>query len=534
MAKNDSAQYNGDAIASHDDIEVDLPRDQKQWQEQQFQKAQLADQHSNNHNEEQHKKMLVQQHQQHHDNKSTQGIILLFLSAFLFSLMGMFLQFTGRMGIPSTELVFIRAVFQGTFVISGMIIFRVENNDDDVSDGSPSDRKEILNDVEIGNGNSNDNNDDNFLEEEEEGVRMVPILHRHEHSVHEQLSNEEKKVENITTDGDEDTISMSPMENCAKEKVALLATSSGSTYGTLSTPNNEVPSKSALKSSSSSNNSKLPPRIIYRPFGTSPTMIHVVLLRGIIGGFGFLNYYYTLSTLPLGDATTLLSLYPIVTIFVARIVLGEEIKTLNIVAAVLSIVGAALISRPSFLFGNDHEEEIESLTNRRPPKLGYITAIIGSLCASGVIVLIRKAGKVGAHTLQLLFSWTVFGVSFSVLVGCITSSISPNEQWRIPSREELPSVLCVCLSGTMAHFLLNYAAKLVPATLGGLLRSSDIFWAYMLEILVLTEHPPKATWCGVVFVCSSLVLVLVTSNKKVIGKMTKHYLGSIGNLTAAK
>ena len=31
-------------------------------------------------------------------SKQSQGICLLFLSAFLFSFMGMFLQFTGRMG----------------------------------------------------------------------------------------------------------------------------------------------------------------------------------------------------------------------------------------------------------------------------------------------------------------------------------------------------------------------------------------------------------------------------------------------------
>ena len=36
--------------------------------------------------------------QQQHDEKTKEGIILLFVSAFLFSFMGMFLQFTGRLG----------------------------------------------------------------------------------------------------------------------------------------------------------------------------------------------------------------------------------------------------------------------------------------------------------------------------------------------------------------------------------------------------------------------------------------------------
>ena len=36
--------------------------------------------------------------QRHTKKKAREGIILLFLSAFLFSFMGMFLQFTGRLG----------------------------------------------------------------------------------------------------------------------------------------------------------------------------------------------------------------------------------------------------------------------------------------------------------------------------------------------------------------------------------------------------------------------------------------------------
>lgn len=473
MAKNKSAHYH-DAIVVHD---VDLHDQERQQQ--------------------------LQQQQQQHD-KTKEGIILLFLSAFLFSFMGMFLQFTGRMGIPSTELVFIRSVFQGTFVLIGMVIFRV----DDAPNASVSDNDGVR--VEVDNVETKTGNNDNNLDAE--GVDMVLI--------HEELSNEEKKLDKEIGY----YTRISPPTTYPHEEASLLATSPECTYNsTLSTTKHQPASVKPVKPSPTI---LLPPRIIQRPFGTTPTMCKIVILRGIIGGFGFINYYYTLSTLPLGDATTLLSLYPIVTIFLARIVLGEEIKPLYIVAALFSIVGAALISRPSFLFGNNDDEDNDI------PTLGYITAITGSLCASAVIVLIRKAGKVGAHTLQLLFSWTVFGVSFSLIVGFIAGSTEADQQWRIPSRQEMPSVLGVCVSGTFAHFLLNYAAKLVPATMAGLLRSSDIFWAYGLEMIVLSQRPPKETLFGVLLVISSLVLVLLASNEKTSNMMKR--LGSVGNLTAAK
>ena len=72
-------------------------------------------------------------------------------------------------------------------------------------------------------------------------------------------------------------------------------------------------------------------------------MCKIVILRGLIGGFGFSNYYYALSMVPLGDATTFLSLYPVLTIFLARVALGEEIKPLHLLAEIFRVVGATLI-----------------------------------------------------------------------------------------------------------------------------------------------------------------------------------------------
>ena len=60
---------------------------------------------NNDYDSEMNEKLLHQslqphkvEEQQQHDEKTKEGIILLFVSAFLFSFMGMFLQFTGRLG----------------------------------------------------------------------------------------------------------------------------------------------------------------------------------------------------------------------------------------------------------------------------------------------------------------------------------------------------------------------------------------------------------------------------------------------------
>ena len=209
-------------------------------------------------------------------------------------------------------------------------------------------------------------------------------------------------------------------------------------------------------------------------------VIKVVLMRGFLGGCGFILFFFSVSSLPLGDAVTLFSLYPVITLFMARVFLGEEMGFKQIVAAVASLVGGALIAGPSFLsFHYGRKLTIDSfqpfhmditrklaITNSNYNPLGYFTAVLGSFFASSVIVLIRKAGTMNVHTLHLLFSWGVFSVAISILVGksvFIRGNIMEEEPWihHSPSTQAMIYVLAMCSIGSIAHFCMNYGGKMV-------------------------------------------------------------------------
>jgi drug/metabolite transporter (DMT)-like permease len=229
-----------------------------------------------------------------------------------------------------------------------------------------------------------------------------------------------------------------------------------------------------------------------------------VLIRGCVGGLGFVLYFYTISVLPLGDAVTLLSMCPIITIFFARIFLGEIARTTHLLAAVASVTGAILIARPRFLFGGHADDGPDP--SGGVPWLGYVTAALGSCTGSAVFILIRKAGTMGAHTLQLLFSWVCFGTIFSLAFGILQSR--NHGGWRLPpSRTSWMYVLCLCCLGSSAHFLTNYAGRLAPAGLASITRSSGLMWAYMFEVLIFGEVPKALTIVGVVLIATSLVAI---------------------------
>eukprot|EP00554_Chaetoceros_debilis_P010114 CAMPEP_0194107442 /NCGR_PEP_ID=MMETSP0150-20130528/7310_1 /TAXON_ID=122233 /ORGANISM="Chaetoceros debilis, Strain MM31A-1" /LENGTH=391 /DNA_ID=CAMNT_0038795845 /DNA_START=66 /DNA_END=1241 /DNA_ORIENTATION=+ len=251
-------------------------------------------------------------------------------------------------------------------------------------------------------------------------------------------------------------------------------------------------------------------RLIQYPLGR-PKHRSVIIARGFIGGFAFLNYFYALKVLPLGDANTLFSLRPIITIFLARIILGENIVFLNLMAALSSLVGAYLIT------GSNSNVDNGNPDNDSDTRLGYIAAIVGSVAGSAVLVLTRKAG-IAVHTLQLIFSWAIFSIAFSFCVGHSSVGINIEESWHMPHSKEIWGYISgMVIFGSLSHFMMNHAARIAPAGLSAIVRSSNIMWAYLLEIVVFHQVPTANTVIGVILISLSLILIAATKLKEVKG-----------------
>jgi drug/metabolite transporter (DMT)-like permease len=317
-------------------------------------------------------------------NLSTEsyGLGIIALSAFMYSAMGAFVKLVTQNGVPSTELVFIRAAFQGVLVIMAMLWFQ------------------------------------------------------------------------------------------------------------------ELPEST----DASSQASQPPPRLlIFAPLGNS-TNRHIVIARGAVGGCGFLLFFYTVSVLPLGDATALLSLSPVVTVLASAAVFGEPLRGLHIAAAISTVLGSFLIARPNFLY----ESQTESTGTFQT--FGYLTACLATCTQAGVFILMRKAGRIGAHTLQLLFSWVLFGLIFSILLGVILPL--GEGRWALPKCPLTWAYIAgCCCFGVVAHFCLNFAGRHTNPGLASIMRSSGIMWAFLLQIFVFGNVPTAQTSFGVALICISLLLV---------------------------
>lgn len=111
----------------------------------------------------------------------------------------------------------------------------------------------------------------------------------------------------------------------------------------------------------------------------------VLLGRGILGFLALSCVYYSVTHLPLADATVLQYLNPSFTALLGAIVLRERIGAPLVVATVTSVAGMLLVAKPAFLSG--------SAGGFRPDAFAVAIAVAGAFLGAGAYVLVRILKK---------------------------------------------------------------------------------------------------------------------------------------------
>lgn len=102
-------------------------------------------------------------------------------------------------------------------------------------------------------------------------------------------------------------------------------------------------------------------RTPYFPLGM-PEVRWLLVARGFGGFFGVFGMYYSLLYLPLADATVITFLAPSLACWACSILIKEPFTRLEQLAALVSVVGVALIARPTTLFAGFTSEDAPPAT----------------------------------------------------------------------------------------------------------------------------------------------------------------------------
>lgn len=210
------------------------------------------------------------------------------------------------------------------------------------------------------------------------------------------------------------------------------------------------------------------------------------------GGLGFLALscvYYSVTHLPLAEATVIQYLNPAFTAVLATVLLGESLGLPLLVASVLSLLGVALVAQPAFIFGTG--------VSRLDP-VAVAVAVCGALLSSGAYVLVRRLSAT-EHPLVIVFYFPLITVPVTLPVLWSQAVWPVGWEWLV-----LLGVGCATQAGQV---WLTRGLSLEPASRAAALSYTQILFATLWGASFFGEIPDLLTMLGAMLIIGGTLTV---------------------------
>ena len=275
-----------------------------------------------------------------------------------------------------------------------------------------------------------------------------------------------------------------------------------------------------------------------------------------LGSFFLLNFvssaslYFAYQFLNLGNAITLRSATAIFAIFIEGCILkNEDIEIKHWIVTFLTIIGIIFMAQPSWIFdninGSNQETDVESNEKEWQRFIGYLCGLtssmstaVGSLIIKKIISIEKKqqtqldilakdqrgvtvvglyALTIGRFVLGILFSLIVYAKFLIVDFNSSSSSSIRNVNMNASLWWYLIGIgiITLCMYGG-----LNYSLQFLLVTESKLIRSTDVIWAFILQVIIFGQIPDFLDIIGVCCIVIPVTALNVYSVKKVKAKQS--------------
>lgn len=224
-----------------------------------------------------------------------------------------------------------------------------------------------------------------------------------------------------------------------------------------------------------------------RALATRRPWLH--LLRGALALAAMLCWFYTLSVMPLAEATAFSFTAPVFATLLAVPVLGERLVPARIAAVALAFVGALVILRPG-------------LRGLQPAALvALFTAVVWGTSTIVVKILARTESAAAIVTWMVLFTTPA-----SLLLAL--------PAWRTPGPDELLVLALLGAAGSAGHYCMSRALRLADA---GFVAPFDYLRLPLVALfawLVFGQRPDAWTWAGAALIAAGGILVARSGTRR--------------------
>lgn len=212
----------------------------------------------------------------------------------------------------------------------------------------------------------------------------------------------------------------------------------------------------------------------------------LLTLRGVFGFAALSCFFYSVTQLPLAEATVIQFTNPVFTALFAAFFLGEKTSRKLWLSILLSLGGVLAITRPAFLFG---------AAGLIPP---HVVAIgLGGAMATGIAyVLVRKLARL-ENEMVIVFYFPLIAVPGSFLL---------MKEWIAPTPQEWLLLLGTGLTAQWGQIYLTRGMQQLAAAKATVVLYSQLVFASLWGLLFLAQPPGWLTLAGAALVLAGSLL----------------------------
>jgi drug/metabolite transporter (DMT)-like permease len=234
-------------------------------------------------------------------------------------------------------------------------------------------------------------------------------------------------------------------------------------------------------------------------FGDSSWIKLMLFLRSFVGFGGIAFSFLAVELIPMGDATVLIMLSPLLTAILSYFILGEPWRLPELVATIISLVGVVMVSKPPFIFGGSTTETTDFYT-------GVIYGLVSAVSAAFAYLFVRILGTTAK------MPWS--NVCFSQSIGQMVLSIPCLYIFGQTLRFDLTAFQYFMLIlggsiGAVSQILMTMGMQREKSAAATGMRMSDVAFGYLWQVLFTADALSLLSLGGAVLVTCSIFIIIL-------------------------
>ena len=242
--------------------------------------------------------------------------------------------------------------------------------------------------------------------------------------------------------------------------------------------------------------------IVYALKHTPPKLtkgkLHLLITRGIFGFIAMILFFYTITTIPLGEAITLNKTSPLFGTILAFYFLKERLNKTTLLALLIGFVGIIMITKPMGMsVSYDHA-----------------MGILGGFFAAAAYTTIKKIKDIYDARIIVL-SFVTVGTIIPIILFLVAPYVKVDdsigflfEEFRMPSSYLVWLLIgFMALISTLSQWLLTKAYSASKISIIGVISYTNIPFAIGFGWMLGDMIPGFLTFCGIALIVIGGVLV---------------------------